>query len=122
MKPFALSVLYVFSIVLAVGIGMFQVGKEANDDIGSKSDNCNIVSISSTDCIQVVGKESCERTYSVGVGTVMAGTGNYQSISRQQCGDLSITRHPDRSVTESFTKDPNCKTASLTPTTDGCGE
>ena len=57
MKSLAMPVLYVFSIVLAVGIGMGQAGKISADQIGGSPD-CNYRTSDSPNCTEIEANES----------------------------------------------------------------
>jgi hypothetical protein len=113
MKSLAMPALYVFSIVLAVGIGMGQAEKESRGEIGKGSNpNCVYRITVSTGCWTSTGSlEDCPRTRLIGVSTFF-GSKNYRNdFSRSQCGS-----RPGGV----FTPDPRCQVEPTTPTSDGC--
>ena len=128
MKSFALSMLYVSSIVLAVGIGMAQVGKESLGGNGSAHSDCNYRTKDSPNCLDFPASLlPCEKTYEDAYGQSEK---NYRLIARNQCGGWGLTPLLDPNgnptgyytLPEIFIPDPKCGVQVTTPTSDGCSE
>ena len=114
MKKFALSVLYVFSIVLAVGIGMAQVGKDLPVGGSASTIKCPYALLEDKDCEQIDGEKVCGYTYSQGVLAFLPQESNYKNYVRSQCGTYNSAGE--------FNRYDGCKSVSNTPTSDGCSE
>jgi hypothetical protein len=113
MKKYASFGLYVFSIVLAVGIGMGQVGKTYQPNMEGASIKCPITTIGDANCGQVSGEPTCG--YSYATGKEFAGVeSNYKSIATSQCGTYNSSGE--------FTRYSGCQSVSTKPTSDGCGD
>jgi len=131
MKSLAQFVLYVSSIVLAVGIGAFQIEKGTRDESGSVRSDCYFCVKDSRDCYDVsTSLLYCTKTFEDVYGTGLLSSNNYRRIYRNQCGGWGLTPLLDANgvhtglykLPEIFIPDPKCMTEVTTPTSDGCGE
>lgn len=117
MKAFASSVLYVFSIVLAVGIGMFQVGKEVhigNSSEGGDSD-CSFDGYSVYGCISDPLTAGCKSGWFEYAEFGSEGTSEYKP-KRGLFGRVKYVRLGN------CLGDNRCKTPKTTDlTSSGCG-
>ena len=118
MQKVATFTLYVFSIALAVGIGMTQAGKVVQGD-GS---DCPYAWKDTLDCMTLSSSQvSCSKTYDDAYGTLSSP--KYRLKARNQCGFYTLTFNPQTglySEPEIFNYDPKCQVESHTP--ESCGE
>jgi len=128
MKSFAQFALYVSSIVLAIAIGMSQIGKGTQSESGSAHSDCNFNMRDSPDCDDFpTSLLYCTKTFEDAYGTSAK---NYRLLHRNQCGGWGLTPLLDANgvhtgyytLPEIFIPDPKCVTEVTTPTSDGCSE
>jgi hypothetical protein len=105
--------LYVGSIVVAIGIGSIQGTHTINNSWGSV--DCDYIWTATTDCTAVSG-QVCNREYTWGSGSGE----NYRDIYFPQCVDRSQAIDPNDP--NNFLPDPNCYYVHDKTVPDGCGE
>jgi len=94
MKTFALSTLYVFSIVLAIGIGMASTGR--NDSMGARQSECK-QDTNENDCPPAAGwcgKYNTCKTVAPGAGadSCSSNSSRCYNSSVSNCNSLSYQR------------------------------
>ena len=112
MKIYASFALYVFSIALAVGIGVSQVGK-GFQGISSGKGDCPYEDTEPMSCGQVQGQPPCGLSRKKGIEAAN-GNGNIQAVVGVQCVAC------EDADCWSYELDPSCQTWSLWLTSEGC--
>jgi hypothetical protein len=105
--------LYVGSIIVAVGIGMIQSTHTIDNSLGSV--DCSYLWATPSDCTSV-SEQICNRSYTWGSGSGE----NYLDIYFPQCVDRSQAL--DHNDPNNYLSDPNCYAVSNKAVSDGCDE
>lgn len=119
MKEFATSVLYVLSIVVAVAIGMFQVGKEIHGESDKGSRECPYMFAVEYGCNQMGLTPTCRSVYTDVAGNLPY-LGKFWRKDEFQCGFYDLEYVPNKPPKLVFKPDPGCFSVIFAPSSEGC--